>query len=92
MRRRRQLQESAVLPQQKLLLLGETVVFPANGIGSQPHPVGFVGRKALDVVDPVSKRARSFMRCEITDQIGTAARDRLTPVLGILLKLRLLGV
>jgi hypothetical protein len=86
MGRRGQLQEDAVFLQDEALAPREFVILPAKPMLAQPLAVGLVGRKTVDGIDAVGRRRRPLMRREIANQVGTARRDGLTPVAGILLE------
>jgi hypothetical protein len=86
-RARGELEESAILSQQELLLPGEFIVLAAQRVLAQALPIGLIGSQAVEGVDAVGERRRAFMRTEIADQIGAATRYRLTPVACVVLEL-----
>src|SRR5947207_1181885 len=79
-------QEQAILPSNELPLPRKVKILSPQGIGLQAGAVGFVGRKALYVVDAIGDRGRAFMRRIVADEVAAATRDRLPPILRILLE------
>ena len=86
-------QKDAVLAQDKLLGLGECIVFPAQVRGRKSGTVGLVIREAVDIVDAVGGGERPFVGGEVPDQVGPRRRNGLAPGTGVLLELgTLVGV
>ncbi len=83
---RYQPQEQAVLAADEPLLASEFEVLAPGRIGDQTGAIGFVGRQALDAVDAIADRARALLRPVLANEVGAAARDRLSPVASILLE------
>src|SRR5262245_39839345 len=81
-----QAQENPILLADEPLLLREFVIRSAERILLQPRAIAFVGGEILDVIERVGRGGRSFMRREIADEVGAAARDRLAPIAGVFLE------
>lgn len=62
--------------------MGKGVVLLAQRVGAQLLAVGFIGRKAGDVVNAIGKPGGAFIWGVIADQVSAAARDHLAPVAG----------
>jgi len=80
-----------ILAQEELFRLGKFVVFAAQWVCGKTGPVLFIFRQRGNVVDAIGKGRRAFVWRIISYEVGTAARDRSTPVAGVLSKLCLLG-
>ena len=83
MRCRGEFTEYAILAPNELPGFCEFIVGPPERIVAKPLPIRLVGGEAFNIVDPDGRCRRPFMRSEIANKVGTAARDRLAPVTGI---------